>query len=394
MHEIRQAIILAAGEGRRLRPFTVNKPKAMLAIAGKPIIQYVIEALSQNGIRDIICIIGYQHEQITSYLGNGSRYGVDIRYISQDKQLGTAHALFQAKGATANEFLVIHGNKLFGPETVAEFVKVKPNALLVRKVENPSRYGVVSVKNGKLTGIIEKPMQPAGNTVNGGIYAFNSDIFSYIDNALDIPNALSAMLRDGKEISVIESQGMWLDVAYPWDLLMMNDTILQNMTAVTSGTIENGVSLKGAVSIGKNSIIRQNTYITGPVIIGEGCDIGPSVCIFPSTSIGSNVVLAPFTEVRNSIIGDDVHIGSGSIIQDSMIDRGCNIGAHFCGCSGEAEVKVDGEHYSINIGATLGEGCKLEHSITVKPGTIIGNYSKIESLKLVGGIIPDKSLVV
>jgi len=394
MHEIRQAIILAAGEGRRLRPFTVNKPKAMLAIAGKPIIQYVIEALSQNGIRDIICIIGYQHEQITSYLGNGSRYGVDIRYISQDKQLGTAHALFQAKGATANEFLVIHGNKLFGPETVAEFVKVKPNALLVRKVENPSRYGVVSVKNGKLIGIIEKPVRPAGNTVNGGVYAFNSDIFSYIDNALDIPNALSAMLRDGKEISVIESQGMWLDVAYPWDLLMMNDTILQNMTAVTSGTIENGVSLKGAVSIGKNSIIRQNTYITGPVIIGEGCDIGPSVCIFPSTSIGSNVVLGPFTEVRNSIIGDDVHIGSGSIIQDSMIDRGCNIGAHFCGCSGEAEVKVDGEHYSINIGATLGEGCKLEHSITVKPGTIIGNYSKIESLKLVGGIIPDKSLVV
>ena len=394
MPEIKQAVILAAGEARRLRPFTVNKPKAMLPVAGKPIIQCIIEALAQGGIQDIICVTGYQQAQITSHLGDGRRFGVEIRYAAQHKQLGTGHALLQAEEATGSEFLVINGNKIFGSELIAAIINEQPPILLTRKAADPRGYGIVTSANGRLTGIVEKPAQPPGNTINGGIYAFNRDIFNYVRDVLDIPSALTAMLADGREIRVIEATGTLMDVVYPWDLLTMNDTVLQKIAASYNGTIEDGVALKGRVTIGKNSIIRQNTYIAGPVVIGEGCDIGPNVCLFPATSVGSNVTIAPFTEIRNSIVGDDVHIGSGAIIQDSMIDRGCMIGAHFCACSSETEVRVDNEHHIIKIGATLGEGCKLADSITVKPGTIIGNQSRVESLKLLSGVIPDKSLVV
>src|SRR3990170_3573442 len=102
---MKQAVILAAGEGQRLRPFTVTKPKAMIAIAGKPILQYVVEALARNGIRNIVIVVGYRREQVFNYMGSGERFGVNITYITQERQLGTAHALMQAREVVENEFL-------------------------------------------------------------------------------------------------------------------------------------------------------------------------------------------------------------------------------------------------------------------------------------------------
>ncbi len=158
---MKQAVILAAGEGRRLKPFTVNKPKAMLSIAGKPIIQYVLESLAENGIRDIIFIVGYHKEQIFDYIGDGKQFGVEAKFITQSKQLGTAHALAQAKGATEEEFLVLPGDKLISPETVAQLIKAQVPAILVKREENPSRYGVVTVQDGKL-------IQYCGKTIPAG----------------------------------------------------------------------------------------------------------------------------------------------------------------------------------------------------------------------------------
>ena len=151
---ITQAVILAAGEGLRLKPFTVNKPKAMISIAGKPLIQYVIESLAENSIRNIILIVGYQKEQIFDYIGDGQKFGVEVRYIQQAKQIGGANALFQAKGATTNEFLVLSGNKLISPGTLAPLLKAARPAMLVKQESNPSKYGVVSVRDGKITGIV------------------------------------------------------------------------------------------------------------------------------------------------------------------------------------------------------------------------------------------------
>ncbi|MFC2017005.1 bifunctional sugar-1-phosphate nucleotidylyltransferase/acetyltransferase [Chloroflexota bacterium] len=391
---MKQAVILAAGEGQRLRPFTVSKPKVMLSIADKPILHYVIESLAKNGIRNIVLVVGYRKEQVFDYIGSGEQFGVDIVYITQEKQLGTAHALAQAKTVIKNDFLVLPGDNLIEADTIARFVAKKPDSMLVKRVDNPVRYGVVTIEEGVVKDIMEKPKEAKSNIVNTGIYAFTTGIFNFIEAELDIPDVLNKMLAQGYPISAQETDGTWLDVVYPWDILSLNDAVLRQTPANLGGTIEAGVSVKGLVVVGEGTVIRSNSYIVGPVVIGRNCDIGPNVCILPATSIGSNVVISSFSEIKNSVIGDDVNIGPGSIIQDSIIDKGCIIKGHFTACSGEVDVRVNDEHHPVTVGVMLGEGCSLGNSVAAQPGTIVGNYSQVQALKLISGRLPERSLVV
>jgi UDP-N-acetylglucosamine diphosphorylase/glucosamine-1-phosphate N-acetyltransferase len=390
---MKQAVILAAGEGQRLRPFTVTKPKVMLSIAGKPILRYVIESLAQNGIRSIVLVVGYRREQVFDYIGSGEHCGVDITYVTQERQLGTAHALAQAKNVVEDEFLVLPGDNLIEADTIARFVAMKPEAMLVKRVDNAVRYGVVDIEEGVVKDIMEKPAEAKSNVVNTGIYAFTTEIFNFVEAELDIPDVLNKMLAQGCPVNVQETDGIWLDVVYPWDILSLNDAVLRQTRANLGGTIETGVSLKGLVSVGVNTVIRSNSYIVGPVVIGGNCDIGPNVCILPATSIGNNVVISSFSEIKSSVIGDDVNIGPGCIIQDSVIDKGCVIKGHFTASSSEANAEVNGEHHPVNIGAMLGEGCSLSNGVVAQPGVIVGNYSQVQALKLISGRLPDRSLV-
>jgi len=391
---MKQAVILAAGEGQRLRPFTVTKPKAMLSIAGRPILSYAVEALAQNGIRNIVLVVGYRKEQVLDYLGSGEQFGVEITYVTQEPQLGTAHALAQAKAVAEDEFLVLPGDNLVEAAIIAQFVAMRPQALLVKPVDNPVRYGVVTIEQGTVKNIVEKPREAGSNIVNTGIYAFSKEIFDLIESELDIPDVLNNMIAQGRPINVQETDGTWLDVVYPWDMLSLNEAVINRIQAKLGGTIESGVSVKGLVSLGKDTVIRSNCYIVGPVVIGANCDIGPSVCLLPATSIGDNVVISPFSEIKNSVIGNDVSIGSGSIIHDSVIGQGCLVEGHFMACSGKTGVKVNDEYHEVSIGAMLGEDCSLGNNVVAQPGAIVGNYSQVKSLKLISGWLPDKSLVV
>ena len=390
---MKQAVILAAGEGSRLRPFTANRPKAMLSIASKPILQYVVESLAQNGIRNIVLVVGYRREQIFDYMGSGEQFGVGITYVTQQRRLGSAHALAQAKEVVEGEFLVLSGDKLISASTIAQFVTVSPEAMLVKRVDNPTRYGVVGIDNGVVKDIVEQPKEAKSNIISTRIYAFSKEAFSFIESELAISDVLNSMMAQGKPVYAQETDGPWLDVVYPWDILSLNGVVLRQIKANLGGTIEDGVSLKGPVSVGKDTLIRSNSSIIGPVVIGDGCHIGPNVCILPATSIGDNVAIAPFSEVENSVIGNDVTIGPSCIIEDSVIDKGCVIKGHFTASSGEAEVKINGEHHSVNLGAMLGEGSNIGSGVVAQPGVILGNYSQVGPLKLISGRLPDKSLV-
>jgi len=366
----------------------------MLFIAGKPIIQYVIESLAVNGIRDIILVVGYYKEKIFDYLEQGAQFGVNIRYIHQIRQLGTANALSQAREITGEEFLVLPGNKIIAPETISQFLGAPAPAVLIKKVNNPERYGVVSLEDGKLLKIVEKPSRPESDYINAGIYLFRKNIFQYIDPELDIPDAINKMIARGESVHTVTTDQTWLDIVYPWDILRLNPTVLTNISRRQSGTIEAGVLVKDAVSIGENTVIRGNSYIAGPVIIGRGCEIGPNVCILPATSIGNNVTISPFTEIRNSVIGDDVFLGSGSFIEDSVLDAGCVIGPHFCAVSAETEIKIEAEHHTTKVGAMLGQGCQVGSGVTARAGTILGNFTQVKPLKLIEGRTPDRSMLV
>jgi len=392
---MKQAVILAAGEGQRLRPFTVNRPKVMLSVADKPILHYVVAALAASGIRRIVMVVGYRRQQIFDAMGSGEQYGVDITYINQEKQLGTAHALEQAKAVVDEEFLVLPGDNLIAADTIAGFVAVKPGAVLIKRVDDPRGYGLVTLAGGNVRHIEEKPKESGSSSVNTGIYSFTRDIFRYIEEPrLGIPDVINQMIEKGVNLSAVETKGTWLDVVYPWDILRLNDMILQRSKASVAGHVESGVSLKGEVVVGKDTVVRSGSYIVGPVIIGSGCDIGPSVSILPATSIGNNVVVSAFTQVKNRVIGDDVAVGPGSFIEDSVIDRGCVIKGRFTAVSGACDVRLNGEYHRVSVGAMLGEHCRLDSGVVAQPGVAIGNRCEIGPLKVVTGRIPDGSLVV
>jgi NDP-sugar pyrophosphorylase family protein len=275
-----------------------------------------------------------------------------------------------------------------------EFTSVKPPAMMVTRVDDAARYGVVNLEDDLLKGIDEKPKQPKNNLVNTGIYAFNRDVFDLHAESLDIPDMLEVMLAKGYRIKVCETHGVWMDIVYPWDILSLNQKTIERTPRKLSGRIDAGVNFNGPVSIRNNSRTRSNSYIQGPVVIGENCDIGPSACIMPATSIGNNVVIGPFTTIKNCVICNDVNIGAGCYIENSVIDTTCAIKTNFTACSEYTDVRVNGSHHHINIGTMIGEGCSISNNVTAQPGTVIGNYSQVQAHKLINGRLPDKSLVM
>jgi UDP-N-acetylglucosamine diphosphorylase/glucosamine-1-phosphate N-acetyltransferase len=390
---MKQAVILAAGEGQRLRPFTVTRPKTMISVADKPILQFIVESLVQAGIRDIIIVVGYRKEQVYDYMGSGEKFGVKITYAAQTQQLGTAHALAQVKEMVNDRFLVLPGDNLIEANTIIDFVGEEPEAVLVKRVDDPLRYGVVNTKGGEVKGIIEKPKEAGSNLVNTGIYAFNKDIFNYIEGVLDIPDVLNNMIAEGHIIKAVETRGTWLDVVYPWDIISLNNAVMQNISTRLGGTIEEGVSIKGKVIIGEGTVIRANSSIYGPAVIGSGCDIGPHACIMPSTSVGDNVSISSFTQLKNSVIGDDVTLGPGCYISDSVIDKGCVIKGRFTALGGQSDLRISGECPAISVGVIMGENCKIESSVTAQPGIVVGNHCQIQFMKMLSYHLPDNSLV-
>jgi len=386
-----QAVILAAGEGQRLRPFTANKPKVMIKVANKPILEYVISALRDAGILDIVIVVGYKKSRIMNYFGNGSKWGVKIEYAIQQQQLGTAHALKQAENMISDDkFLVIAGDNIVDSETIKRINK--PWTLAYKETEEPSKYGVIITSNGRVEKIIEKPEKPISNLVNTGIYCFTPEIFGRIGDRTDLISVINSMIEDGYDFRCVEAN-IWVDIVYPWDIIKVNDFAMIFSGKKVAGKIEQA-NIIGDVSIGQNSIVRGGVYIKGPVIIGENCEIGPNAVIMPSTSIGDNVKIGAFSYIENSVIGDNVVIAPGSFIKNSVIDRGCIIKPKFTALSDLAEIKVGEEYHKVKAGVFIGESCEIGANVVAEAGTIIGNNAKISSLKNVRGVIPDNSIVV
>ena len=388
------AVILAAGEGQRLRPFTVLKPKVMIPIANKPILQYVVEALAANGVHQIAVVVGYKKEQVQDYFGSGEKLGVEIDYIVQKQQLGTAHALLQARDMVGDRFLVLPGDNIIEANTIAPLVEAKPSIILVKKQANISKYGVVTVRRRMIEDIMEKPHETASRLVNTGIYALNRDVFEFMDGETELPTVLSNMIGRGSKIAAQETEDTWLDAVYPWDILRLNDVALSSISSGIAGTVEKGVTIKGAVCIGRGTVIRAGCYLVGPLVIGENSEIGPYTCIFPATSIGDYVTISPFSNIRNSAIGNGVRIGPGSTLEDSIVDRGSVIGGHFSAYGGKAVIEVEGEYHTVDTGVVVGEYCAIGNNVIARSGVILGNLAKIDTLNVLSGKIPDQSLVM
>ena len=395
----KKAVILAAGEGKRLRPFTETMPKVMLPVANKPMLEYVFDAVRKSGIEEIIVVVGYKKEVIMEYFKNYKN--IKITYVTQDRQLGTAHALLQAKKYIKDSFIVLAGDNIIDPGSIAKLLKDKSEySLLIEEHPHPSKYGVVFVENRGIRRIVEKPKEDIGKYISTGIYKLPRSVFTDIEQCTsEGAHALSSIIQSlvdkGKHINTIFAKS-WMDIVYPWDLISVNEVMLQGTSQSTSGVIEKGVTIKGSVSVGKDTKIYSGCYIVGPVVIGESCEIGPNVCIFPSTSIGNNTVIHSFSEIRSSVLMNDVHIASNSHISHSVIGKGCIIGDNFSTIADKTIIEIENEFKRLEtpIGAIVGEDCIIESHVVVDPGKIIGRKCKISPMKHIIKNIPSESKVM
>ena len=395
----KKAVILAAGEGKRLRPFTETMPKVMLPVANKPLLEYVFDATRKSGIDEIVVVVGYKKEVIMEYFKDYK--GIKITYIIQDRQLGTAHALIQAKKHIKDSFIVLAGDNIIDPGSIAKLLKDQSEySLLIKEHPHPSKYGVVFIENRSIRRIVEKPKEDVGKYISTGIYKLPRSVFTDIEQCTSegahaLSSVIQSLVDKGKHINTVLAKS-WMDIVYPWDLISVNEVMIQGTSESTSGVIEKGVTLKGPVSVGKDTKIYSGCYIVGPVVIGDSCEIGPHACIFPSTSIGNNTVVHPFSEIRSSVIMDDVHIASNSHISHSVIGKGCIIGDNFSTITAKVTIEIDDELKKIDtpIGAMIGEDCIIESHVVVDPGKIIGRKCKISPMKHIIKNIPSESKVM
>lgn len=399
---IETAVILAAGEGTRMRPLTSVRPKVMLPIANRPILEHIIEEAKEANVHDLVIVVGYHADVIKEYFGDGSHFGVNIRYVEQRDQLGTAHAIGTAAGHVKERFLVLNGDILLEPGCLNGLLETGGEAVMaVKKVADPKQYGVIETEGDRVTRIIEKPEDPQTDLANSGIYVFEPQVFKYISKTqrsprgeYEITDTLQMMIDDGAEVKYYVMD-RWLDIGRPWDLLTANEAILENLAGASYGDVEPGVTLRGEVYIGAGTQIRSGAYIEGPTIIGEGCDIGPNCYIRARTAIGDNVRIGHAVEVKNSVIMNGTHIGHLSYVGDSVIGENCNFGAGTI----VANLRHDNRTIRImvkgkledsgrrKLGVIMGDGVKTGINTTINVGTVIESEVLVSPGRLLRGYV-------
>lgn len=400
-----KAVILGAGEGLRCRPLTLTRSKVMLPVANKPILEHIIYALFKCGIDDIIIVVGYKKERMMDHFRDGVDFGVNITYVEQKGQIGTAHAIKQVSSYVDDEFIVLNGDNIVEADTISDILAGRSGDATILTVvrEHTEGYGVVLSEKHRVMKIIEKTKEDLSHSVNTGIYVFNPDIFNYIESTsisetgeYAITDTIQHMIDDGKNVNMVHSEAMWLDAVHSWDLLKANAYMLDRFEpSANDCMIEDGAVVRGRVSIGPDTVIHPGSYILGPVVIGKNCEIGPNAVVLPSTTIGNNSTIEPSTMIKNSIILHDVRVGAFSYISNSILGAHNSIGSHFITETKEnLFIEMKGIlHRAAKFGTVIGDGNNIKHKVLTEPGKMISTGCSIASGVNVSRYIPRNSKV-
>jgi len=335
-----KGIILHGGHGTRLRPLTHTGPKQLLPIANKPMSQYGIEAIKDAGITEIAIIIGgIGMNKVKEYYGDGTKFDLKFSYIEQDEPRGISHAISLCKDFVGDEkFVVFLGDNILKDNIsnyIQEFEKSTAEASIVLcEVDNPSRFGIADVKDGKIIKIIEKPKNPTSNLAVIGVYLLNPSIFRIIKNLkpswrneLEITDALQMFLDENAKIIYNTVSENWKDTGTPEDIIQANKIILKDLDPYFDGTKDDDVELIGKILVGKNTHIKQGCILEGPVIIGSNCIIDSGAHVGPNTSVGDNTKISK-CNISDSIIMSNCRINCDIKIKQSIISTNSTINAN------------------------------------------------------------------
>jgi UDP-N-acetylglucosamine diphosphorylase / glucose-1-phosphate thymidylyltransferase / UDP-N-acetylgalactosamine diphosphorylase / glucosamine-1-phosphate N-acetyltransferase / galactosamine-1-phosphate N-acetyltransferase len=411
-----KGVILTAGEGTRMRPLTLTRPKTMIPVGGKPILQYNVEALKDAGIRDITLIVGYHEEIIKDYFKDGSHLGVNINYITQSERLGTAHAIGTLAEHLKGAFVILNGDIIVDSQLIKDLIDKYESdnvrtILTLTHVEDPTPFGVVELDGDRITNLIEKPNpgEAPSNLINAGIYLFDEKIFRAIEKTekssrgeYEITDSIKIQISQNEPVLGLKSSDRWVDIGRPWELLDVNEHYLNEMETEILGEVEDGVTIHGPVYLGKDSIIRSGSYLIGPIRIGEGCDIGPNSFIRKHTCLGDHVRIGNAVEIKNCIVMNGTNINHLSYMGDSIIGANCNIAAG----TNMANLRFDDENIKLTIkgeriytgrrklGVIFADEVKTGINSSFNPGVMVGTNSHVGAGAIISKDITSHKIVL
>ncbi len=374
-------IIMAAGKSTRTHPLTMTRPKPLLKVANRTILEHQLDAL--HGIAsEVVLVVGYRAEQIQKAFGD--RYkDLPIRYVTQTEQRGTGHALLQCADVAQAPFMAVNGDDIFSAADLKALAETEQGAL-AKEVADPSLYGVYERgADGRAAGLTEKPENPVSALANMGAYRFTPEVFGVLREVtpsprgeIEITSAIEVLINKGR-FDIIEAHGFWLPIGYPWHLLEANEFLLNDaLRPAIEGEVSPAAHVNGAVVIGRGSTVRPGAVIDGPAIIGRNCTIGPNCWIRPGTSIGDNCKAGQAVEIKNSILMDGAAVPHLSYVGDSVLGENVNLG---CGTV-TANFRHDGKNMTTlvkgvkvetgrrKLGAFLGDGVHTGVNTSIYPG--------------------------
>jgi len=404
---------LAAGRGERLWPLTEDTPKPLLPLANKSVLERSLAALVSAGGRQVTLVVGFRSDKIHDRLGKGEAIGAELKYVTQKTAKGTADAL----GTCGNElrgedrFLVLYGDDYYDTSVPRTFLaKARQNkgiTIGTANVQDASRFGKIQSKRGRVTEIQEKTSKAEPGEVNAGIYLMDQSIFPAIRKTkrsirgeLELTDAVRILIKEGTQVHTYPlGSRKWLGISYPWDMLEANQWILESEKSVAKGTVERGVHVSGSVVLEEGSVVKAGSYLEGPLHVGKRCHVGPNSYLRPYSTLGDDVKVGAGCEVKNSIVMRNTKIPHLSYVGDSVIGEDCSLGAGTITANlrfDEAEVKSKVRDSWVNsgrkkLGAILGDGVRTGISVSIFPGVKIGRGAWIGPGAIVDRDVPSSA---
>ncbi len=377
-----QTVILAAGEGTRMRPLTETVPKPMLPVAERPLCAHTADAAIDAGASELVIVVGYEADAVREHFGAAYR-GVPVSFAVQEEQLGTAHAVRAAQEHLEGPFAVLNGDNLYDPASIAELLAAAP-AVAAIEVDEPSQYGVLSTDaDGTVTGIVEKPADPPSSLANAGAYAFPAEAVGWFDverserGEYEITDVVARVIDEFGVTPV--SLSRWLDVGRPWELLAANEWKLGELDGRIDGEVHDAATLRGEVVVEEGATVGPGVVIEGPALIRSGADVGPNACLRGATLVGEGCHVGNGVEVKNSVLMRGASVPHLSYVGDSLLAPEVNLGAgtqvaNLRHDGADVKQTVKGERVSTGrrkYGVVAGPGAKTGVNSSLSPGLVL-----------------------
>lgn len=398
MNGLSEAVVLAGGEGTRLRPLTRNRPKPMLPVANRPVVEYVLDALAHADVERAVVVVGHRGDRIRDHLGETYR-GLELAYVHQKAQLGSGHALQQARGTVDSPFLVVNGDNVVDAGmicgTVEHFLGSDAAACVaVAPSDTPEEYGAVLTVNGTVETIIEHPADAAGYRINAGVYAFTDDIFEALERTDTRAGELyvtDALVDLPGEVLAADVSGVWLDPSYPWDLLSITEQMLSSHREL----IADPATFADGVLIDEAATVHDSAVVEAPAVVGPDCEVGTGAVVRANTCLGQNAAVGPYSVVERSIVGPDARVGANAVLRDCLIGSGARLDDGVVAPGGPADVAVNDRVFrGKRLGAVVGDRATVGANATLEPGVMVGPGSSVGPGVTAGGEIPEDTEVV